>query len=263
MIGLGQHNFHVVEAYVDSDLVPIVTGTQQLHKAWDQGIDWGVYEPPYHPRVSASPPRFFGNRDVITFAVSPFEESDLQALTEAPLPIFGMPYHTYFNSVGAFVVWEHSENVRIGWLLDEGELALDIDVARGSKPSIAFGAKGPTVAYLQDGRLLLSELGGLTLQCAETGLCGAEVDSGPIDDSDATPTGLAYDDERDAWAIVIGAQVWLVARGDAGPIVTQAFTSVAGENPPRRVDVAWSGGTAAVVQSEKWGNSTLTFMGCF
>ena len=263
VIGLGQHQFYVVEAHVDSDLVPIVTGTQQLNKAWDQGIDWGIFEPPYHPRVSASPPRFFGHRDPITFAVSPFADSNLGALTEAPLPVFGFPYHAYFDAVGAFVAWEHAENVRIGWLLDEGELALDIDVARGSKPSIAFGANGPTVAYLQEGRLLLSELAGLTLQCAETGLCGAEVDPGPIQASDATPTGLAYDDERDAWAIVIGAKVWLVARGDAGPVVTQAFTSVAGEDPPRRVDVVWSGSTAAIVHTEKWGDSTLTFMGCF
>lgn len=263
VVALGQHQFHVLEAHIDSELVPIITGVEQLHEAWDQGIDWGIYEPPYHPRVSASPPRFFGHRDLVTFAVSPFGNGGLSALAEAPLPTFGVPYVAYFDAAGAFVAWEHDENVRIGWLLDDGALLLDIDVGRGAKPSVAFGAGGPTVAYLHEERLFLSELGGVTLQCTDTGLCHAEVDPGPIDASVTTPTGLAYEAELDSWAIVVGAQVWLVARGEAGPVVTQTFASVSGSEPPTRVDAAWSGGTAAVVQSQDDGSSTLTFMGCF
>ena len=263
VVGLGKHRFYVVEAHIDSELVPIVTATQPLHEAWDQGIDWGIYEPPYHPRVSASPARFFGHRDVVTFALSPFGQGDLTALSEVPLLPAGFPYLAYFDAAGAFVAWEHDDNVRIGWLLDDGELVLDIDVGRGSRPSIAFGADGPSVAYLRDGRLLLSELGGLTLQCTDTGLCNAEVDPGPIDSTVITPTGHAYDPDTDSWVVVVGSQVWLVARGEAGPVVTQTFASVTGDDPPTRVDVAWSGGTAAVVQSQERGDSTLTFMGCF
>ena len=46
-----------------------------------------------------------------------------------------------------------------------GLTTLDIDVARGTTPGIGMGKDGPGVAYLQDGSLRLSELGGLSLRC--------------------------------------------------------------------------------------------------
>ncbi|UCH30664.1 MAG: hypothetical protein JSV06_06465, partial [Myxococcales bacterium] len=92
LLALGQHQFHVVEAHVDSELVPIIRRQQELHDDWDQGIDWGIYNPPFHPRVSAVPPRFIGHRDLITFALTPFSTDSLLDLAAAPIEAKGVPY---------------------------------------------------------------------------------------------------------------------------------------------------------------------------
>jgi len=263
VVALGKHQFYVVEAQVDAELVPIIEGAQELHDDWDQGIDWGIYEPPYHPRVSASPPRFVGHRDIITFALSPFAYDGLLDLSVAPTEVKGVPYHAYFDTAGAFAVWEQSENVRAGRLLDDGALVLEIDVGRGAKPAIALTEGGPHVLYLQDGKLLLTELGGETLQCAQGWLCGAEIDADPIADTPTTAMGLAYDGANDTWVVAAGEQLLVVGRGENGPVVQQSLVSSVGDEPPTRIDVVVSGGTAAIVQTEEYGDTALTFMGCF
>jgi hypothetical protein len=263
LVALGQYRFHVVEARVDAELVPIITGTQALHDDWNQGIDWGIYDPPFHPRVSASPPRFLGHRDLITFALSPFGYDGLLDLAAVPTEARGVPYHAHFDATGAFAVWEQYDNVRAGWLLDNGAFLLEIDVARGGKPAAALRSGGPGVAYLDRGALHLSELAGLTLQCAEGHFCGAQIDAGPIEESPKTAMGLAYDEATDSWVIAASEQVLVVGRGESGPVVKQSLRSSIGDEPPTRIDVVVSGGTAAIVQTGEHGNTALSFMGCF
>ena len=263
LVALGQYQFHVVEARIDADLVPIIIATQSLHDDWDQGIDWGIYNPPFHPRVSASPPRFLGHRDLITFALSPFGYDGLSDLAAAPTKARSVPYHAHFDAAGAFAVWEQYDNVRAGWLLDDGESLFEIDVGRGSKPAIALRSGGPGVAYLDRGALLLSELAGLTLRCAEGHFCGAQIDADPIEESATTAMGLAYDDATDSWVVAANEQVLVVGRGEGGPVVKQSLRSSVGDEPPTRIDVAVSGGTAAIVQTGENGSTALSFMGCF
>jgi hypothetical protein len=263
LVALGQHRFHVVEARIDAEMVPVIVGSQELHDDWDQGIDWGIYEPPYHPRVSASPPRFLGHRDLITFALTPFGYDGLGELAAAPTAANGVPYHAYFDSAGAFAVWEQYDNVRAGWLLDGGELLLEIDVGRGSKPAIALAPTGPAVAYLQGGKLLLSELAGVTLQCAEGRFCDTPVEADPIAETATTAMGLAYHEASDSWVIAASEQLLVVGRGESGPLVQQSLMSRIADEPPTQVDVVVSGGTAAIVQSGERGDTALTFMGCF
>lgn len=263
LVALGQHEFHVVEAEVDAELVPIILGAQRLHADWDQGIDWGIYEPPHHPRVSASPPRFLGHRDLITFALSPFANDSLSGLAAAPTKAEGLPYHANFDAAGAFAVWEQYGNVRAGWLMDDGAMLVAIDVGRGGKPAVAIAEGGPGVAYLQDGNLLLSELGGATLRCRAGRFCGALIDSAPLEETVTTTMALGFDEGSDTWFIAAGEQLLVVGREKSGPVVKQRLDSSVGDEPPTRIDVALSGGTAAVVQTGEAGQTTLSFMGCF
>jgi len=263
LVALGKHRFHVVEAWVDAELVPIIEGSETLHDDWAQGIDWGIYEPPFHPRVSASPPRFLGHRDLITFALTPFGYDGLRELADPPNEAKGVPYHAYFDSAGAFAAWEQYGNVRAGWLLDDGDLLFEIDLARGGKPAIALAPGGPAVAYLQGGRLLLSELAGVTLQCAEGRFCDAEVEADPIIETATTAMGLAYDETSDRWLVAASDQLLVVGRSERGPVVQQSLVSRIGDEVPTRIDVAVSGGTAAFAQTSADGKTALTFMGCF
>lgn len=262
LVGLGRHRFYVLEARVDSELVPIFVDAQQLHEGWDQGIDWGIYEPPYHPRVSAAPARFLGHRDVITFALSPFGHDDLQGLTAAPTPAAGLPYAAFFDAAGAFAVWEQADNVRAGWLLDDGALLLEIDIDRGNKPAIALGGDGPGVAYLQEGNLRLTELGGLTLQCIEGRFCNAAVDAAPIEEEPTMAMGLGFVEEADTWVIAAAGTMMLIGRREGTAVVKQTEESSLLDGHASRVDVVASGHTAAVVQAGEGGESLLTFMGC-
>lgn len=261
LVALGKHRFAVLEARIDDALVPIISGVHMLHDDWDQGIDWGIYTPPYNPRVVASPGRFVGHRDLITFALSPFD-GDLAALRIAPTAARGVPPEAYFDVAGSFVVWEQSDNVRAGWLLDDGAFLAEIDVSRGDNPTIGLRSGGPGVAFLKDGRVTLSELGGVTLQCREGGYCNATIDADPIAAQATTAMGLAFDETSDTWVIAAGEQLLVVGRRDGEPVVKQAEQSSLSAQSPRRIDVAMSGGTAAVVQSAESGESILTFLGC-
>ena len=50
------------------------------------------------------------------------------------------------------------------------------DVGRGTTPAVAVNEGGPAVAFLQDGRLRLSQLDGFRLECVPGRLCNAPVD---------------------------------------------------------------------------------------
>jgi hypothetical protein len=263
LVALGQQSFHVVDVRVDADLVPIIVGTQALHDDWRQGVDWGVYEPPYHPRVLASPARFVGYRDLITFAMNPFAAGDLLGLAQEPTLAIGIPMFAVFDAAGLFVVWEQHDNVRGGVLLNDGSLGSVIDIAPGGAPGIAIGSDGPAVVYLANGALRVSELAGLTMQCAAGGFCDEAIDGGALRKPTSGPTGLAFDETSDTWFVVVGTELVVVGRGAGGAVVKQTEArDVLGE-PPNRVDVAVSGGTAAVVQASERGDSVLTFLGCF
>ena len=268
LVAVGEHSFHVVEVHVDSELTPIILETRALHNDWFQASQmegfpaWGVYAPPYNPRVLASPPRFLGYRDLGTFALNPFTESDLSGLTQAPTLATGVPILTMFDAAGTYLAWEQGDNVRAAILRDDGVVALDIDVARGHTPSMAMRKAGPAVAYLQSEELHLSELGQATLQCEAAGFCKVAFDAQDLQGTPAGPTGLAFDEDNDVWFLMAGTQLAVVGRGEGGAVLKQAVVLDTLDDAPGRVDVVVSGGTAAIVQAAD-SQSALTFLGCF
>jgi hypothetical protein len=263
LIALGKHSFHVVEANVNSNLVPIILGAQTLHAGWNQSEAWGMYFPPYHPRVLASPPRFLGHRSVQTFALNPFTGDDLSGLAQEPTLVMDVPAYQVFDVAGLYVMWQQGDNLRAALLLNDGGLSLAIDVARGHAPSISIGRGGPGIVYLQNGSIRLSELGGATLQCTAAGFCNEAIDTPGLLGAPTEPTGLSFDEVTDSWFVVAGTQLAVVGRGEDGAFVKQAEVLDAIDDAPNRVDVAVSGGTAAIVQASADGESALTFLGCF
>ncbi|MGD8316138.1 MAG: MopE-related protein [Myxococcales bacterium] len=258
---LGKLSFHMIDIDVDAELVPIVLEIRELHSDWRQGIDFGVYEPPHHPRVVTSPARFVGYRDLATFAMNPLSE-DLSALGNAPIIVAEVPIYAPFDAAGPFLVWEQAGNLRAAWLLDDGRLELDIDVGRGDTPAVGVGHGGPGVAYLFEGMVHLTELSGLTLQCAGAGFCNAPLGAQGLSAKQVGPTALAYDRSADTWFVVAGRELLAVGRDADGAVVKQVEVLDAVAEAPQRVDVAVSDGTAAVLQTAKSGASALTFLGC-
>lgn len=262
LVLFGGRHFHLVEAHVDSSRIPIVVEAQEVHEDWRQGIDFGVFLPPLQPRISAAPTRLVGYRDVISFALTAATNDGFAGLLAAPTPTEPIPADARFDAAGPFVVWEEGDNVRAGSLLDDGDFLLRIDVARGTHPALAMRSGGPGLAFLQNGRVLLSELGGLSLQCLEGGFCSAEIGAAPIAATHGTALGLAYEDQRDAWVVAASEVLMVVGRSDEGAVLMQWQTSEIGAGAPTRIDAATSGGTAAIVQSTENGASVLSFMGC-
>jgi len=262
LVALGRYSFYVLDIHVDSDLVPIILNTQGLHEDWLQFEDVGVYSPPFHPRVVASLSRFVGYRDFVSFALSSFSGDDLVGLTRAPTLAPEIPIITEFDVAGPFVAWKQDTSLRAGWLLDDGSLLSAIDVARGQAPSIALRGGAVAVAYLQDGRLRLSELGALLLLCVDGGFCNEGIDAEGLRELKG-PTGLAYHQADDTWFVVAGGQLAAVGRAEDGPVVKQTVVLDALRGIPNRVEVEVSGGTAAIVHAEVDGQSGLTFLGCF
>ena len=140
---------------------------------------------------------------------------------------------------------------------------LRIDVARGTHPALAKRSGGPGLIVLQNGRVLLSALGGFSLQCLENGFCSTDVGAPPIPVTHGTALALAYEDQRDAWVVAASEALMVVGRSDDGAVLMHSQTSKIGAGAPTRIDVVTSGGTAAIVQSSENGASLLTFMGCF
>ncbi len=60
-----------------------------------------------------------------------------------------------------------------------------------------------------------------------------------------------------------GTQLLAVGRSDGGALVEQTIVVDALDEAIERVDVEVSGGTAAVVQVDRSGDSALSFLGCF
>lgn len=261
VVTLGKQSFHAVDIRVDSGLIPVVLTSGELHGAWRQSIDWGVYSPPVHPRVVASPSRFLGYRDLVTFALNPFAQN-LAGLADEPTVAAELPILNRFDAAGPFVVWEQSDNVRAGWLLDDGSLLVDIDIALGRAPAIAVRSGGPGVAFVQSGELRISELGGATLACIDGGYCNEGLGIDGLVGS-GLPTALAYDEDNDRWFVAAGADLVAVARTSDGPVAAQHVALESLRGAPARVEVAVSGGTAAVVHAERDGETGLTFLGCF
>ena len=263
LVALGQQSFHVIEADINSQLVPEISGSQRVHEGWDPGHAWSISFPPYNPRVLASPPRFLGLRHLREFALSTFGATDLSALTEAPTAVPGVPFAKVFDAAGLYIVWEQADNLRTALLANDGAFALEIDVARGTSPGIAIGEGGPGVVYLQDGRVRLSELGGATLQCRSGAFCNEAIDMPVTSQAPSGPTGLAFNQATDAWFVAAGTQVAVVGRGENRAVVTQGHVVDSLGDSPNRIDVVVSGGTAAVLQASEEGETALTFLGCF
>jgi hypothetical protein len=263
LVALGQFSFHVVDVYVGSDLIPIIVGTQELHDDWRQGTLLGVFNPPIHPRVLAFPSRFLGYRDIVTFALNPLASGGLAGLAQEPTVASELPVVTAFDAAGPVVVWEQDENLRAGLLRDDGVVLSGIDVARGEAPGIAMGNGEAGLVYLQGGSLHLTELGVLSLQCFDGGLCNETMGTSELGESPAGPTGLAFDEASDSWFVVAGTQLVVVGRGEAGAVIKQVEVRDVVGDSLNRVDVAVSGGTAAVVQASKYRTSAVTFLGCF
>ncbi len=262
LVALGQHRFHVLEAYVDSELDPVILDTQALHDDWDQGIDFGIYYPPAHPRVSASPRRFVGHLDLITFALNPFGD-DRSGLALAPTIADPITYAGVFDSVGPYVVWEQGDKLRGTWLSDSGKHIVEIDVAQGDTPGLARGSGGPAVAYLYGGRAQISELDAVTLQCEQGRLCGTPLESASLPEALDGPVALGFDEAKARWFVAAGTQLIAAVQSDEGAVVLQVVERDLLASAPVRIDVAASGGTAAFVQAAKNGQSTLSFLGCF
>ena len=262
LVALGQYRFHVLEAHVDSELDPVILGTQALHEAWDQGIDFGIYYPPFHPRVSTSPRRFLGHLTAIQFALNPFGD-DRSGLALPPTFVDQIPYQAGFDAAGPYLVWEQSDKVRAAWLADNGEHIVDIDVAQGDTPSLARGPIGPAVAHLYNGKAHISELDALTLQCEQGRFCSTTLDAPELAEEVDGPVALAFDEARNHWFVAAGTQLIVASHADQGAAVLQVVERDLLSSAPVRVDVAASGGTAAIVQAAKTGQSTLTFLGCF
>ena len=60
-----------------------------------------------------------------------------------------------------------------------------------------------------------------------------------------------------------GTQLAVVGRAEGGAVLKQAVSLDPLDDAPKRVDVAVSGGAAAIVQAAADGDSALTFLGCF
>ncbi len=272
LAAFGRYSFYVLDVRANSALVPNILMAQTLHEDWNQPRPiggypaWAAVAPPIHPRVTASPPRFVGYRDLLSFAVRPFAEDHLQGLAQPSSLASEIPPVVPFDTAGSFLVWAQGGNIRAGSLANDGRVALDIDVDRGGSPSAVMRDGGPTLAYVRDGEVRFSELDGLTLQCRKESDCPTAIDVGELPDDPNIPTGLAYDDARGAWWVMAGTQLAVVGRSEEGPVVQQRETLDSLEYTPRRLDVVVSGGAAAVVQVGGQADtvqSALTFLGCF
>jgi hypothetical protein len=263
LVGYGKYRFYMLEANIDDDGVPAILDIGQLHREWDQDIDFGVFEPPVHPRVAAFPARFVGFSDFFTFAISPIGDALVSGLRAPPASAPGVSFDSVFDVAGSFVTWEDGDNVRIGWLLDDGTFAHAVDAGRGTKPAIATRKSGGAgLVFLQGNDLRISEFSVFSLPCTDGEFCNARIDIDPVEESRTTVTGLAYVEATDTWFIAVDDQLLAVGRVDGEPVVQQSWRTTVSGGSPTRVDVESSGATAAVLQSSPEGDSVLTFVGC-
>jgi len=263
-MGFGKHFYHVAFAHIDLDLAPIFVESQQLHASWNQPITitLGTYDPPYHPRVVADARRLVGFRDLATFAFVDFGDN-LDEVGLEPVLVPGFPLASSFEVANAWLVRQDGENIRAALLVDDGSLSFDIDVGRGTSPSVAESRNALGVASVLGGGVQLTELNGLSLQCMEGRFCNALVNADSLEEEATGPTSVAYEPKTDVWFVAAGSQILALGRDGVAPVVLQTELRSDLSAPPNRVDVVVSGGTAAVMQSTASGESALTFLGCF
>ena len=260
----GKYQYHAALASIDASLVPVIVDSRQLHESWDQPVDisLGTFDPPFHPRVAASPPRLVGYRDLVTFAIVPLD-GGLVALTQEPTLVGAFPYAAAFDAAGLWTSWEDGDNIRGALLRDDGSLTVEIDIGRGDEPSLAVSREALGVASVFDGGVRLAELDGFTLQCKAGLYCNASLSADELLGTAEGPTALAFNERSDSWFVAVGRQIIVVGRDNGSAVVNQLDQRLELASAPNRIDVAVSGDTAAVMQSTRDGDSALTFLGCF
>ncbi|MDH3625463.1 MAG: MopE-related protein [Myxococcales bacterium] len=258
----GKLNYFAAEAHVDSDLIPVIIGSHQLHERWDQTTMFFAYRPPFHPRVVASSRRLMGFEDPFTFSFVAFGD-DLTAVTEPPVVSPEFPIVGSYEAAGVWVVWRAAEGVRAAWLGNDARAVVDKDLGPGFNPSVTATGDGLAIAFLDFDDVFLSELDALTLECPEGGLCNARLPAeGLLGPADA-PTDVAYHEGTDTWFVVAGRQIIAVGRDGTSAVVNQLDERSDLADAPNLVDIVVTGDTVAVMQSAPSGDSALTFLGCF
>lgn len=258
----GKFKYYAAEARVDSDLIPIVVGTHELHEVWDQPTVLFAYEPPFHPRVIASSRRLAGFEDPLTFSFVPFGD-DLSAVTQPPTVSPAFPSVTPYDAAGIWAVWETNQRIAGAWLGIDGKLVLERDLGPGFDPSLTVTNDGPAVISLQHGDVQLSELDAVTLDCRDGAFCNAMLSKETLLGPASAPADLAYHEGLDTWFVVAGQQIIVVGRDGRTAWVSQLDQRTDLGDFPNLVDVVVSGDTVAVMQTSPAGDSALTFLGCF
>ncbi|MDH3199902.1 MAG: MopE-related protein [Myxococcales bacterium] len=258
----GKLNYFAAEAHVDSDLIPVVVGSHQLHERWDQSTVLFAYEPPFHPRVVASSRRLMGFEDPFTFSFVAFGD-DLITVTEPPIVSPEFPVVGSYEAAGVWVVWRADQGIKGAWLGNDGIAVVDNDLGPGFNPSLTTTSDGLAMAFLDSGDALLSELDALTLECREGGLCNARLESESLLGPAGAPTDVAYHEGSDTWFVVAGRQIIAVGRNDTSAVVNQLDERTELGDTPNLADVVVTGDTVAIMQSSPSGGSALTFLGCF
>jgi hypothetical protein len=127
---------------------------------------------------------------------------------------------------------------------------------------VSIAPPGLGVAWVFGDEIGLSVLDTISLQCAGEPLCNWSVGEDQLLDAPRDPTGLVYHEASSSWVVVANRQIIVVGTGPSGAAVSQVEQR--GDAPlPNRIDAVVSGQTVAVMQSSLWGDSALTFLGCF
>ncbi len=258
----GKLNYFAAEAQVDSDLIPVVVGSHQLHERWDQSTMLFAYRPPFHPRVVASSRRLMGFEDPFTFSFVAFGD-DLSAVTEPPIVSPDFPVVGSYEAAGVWVVWRADQGIKGAWLGNDARTVVDADLGPGFDPSVTVTPDGLALASIDFGDLQLAELDPVTLDCRDGGLCNARLEAEDLLGPAAGPTDLAYHEGTDTWFVVAGRQILAVGRDSTSAVVHQLDQRDDLVDAPNLVDVVVSGDTVAVMQSLPSGSSALSFLGCF
>lgn len=258
----GKLNYFAAEARVDSDLIPVVVGSHQLHERWDQLTMFFAYKPPFHPRVVASSRRLMGFENPVTFSFVSFG-GELATVTEPPIVSPEFPIVGSYEAAGVWVVWRADQGIKGAWIGNDGKAVIDADLGPGFNPSVTVTPDGLAIAFLDFGDVLLSELDALTLECRQGGLCKARLAAEDLLDAAGAPTDVAYHEGADTWFVVAGRQIIAVGRDGTNVVVNQLDERTDLGDSPNLVDVVVTGDTVAIMQSSPSGDSALTFLGCF
>lgn len=262
LVSLGIWRVDTMAIEVDQSLTPFIIEMQRLHEDWDKQGLIALSTPPFYPHVDASVRRVVGLLGSQDFGVITTGSSNIRGFTNAPTLVPDLDFFDGFASEGLYVVWPDGENLRAALLLDDGSLAQEIDIGRGGSPSVSIAPPGLGVAWVFGDEIGLSVLNTISLQCAGEPLCNWSVGEDQLLDAPRDPMGLVYHEASSSWVVVANRQIIVVGTGPSGAAVSQVEQR--GDAPlPNRIDAVVSGQTVAVMQSSLWGDSALTFLGCF